>query len=127
MGQFPCVGNFALTYRAQLIGCDGDDGGGLAGEGGELYFVGLIARIDVDDDADVAGFETFIWEQGCQNDPVVFVDHGWSDARRVGCDKSGCGAAAVDDPNGADGRDAAIGTKQRAVEAVFDAVQGIGD
>ena len=73
--QFAGVGDFAFVGGADLRGLDGDDGGGVAIERGELHLVGQPVAIDMHDRPHVARLQIFGGDGGRQNYAVMFFDH----------------------------------------------------
>ena len=71
------AGDFALANGADLGGVEGDNADGFAGEGAELDFVALATFVDIDDGADVAGFETMFGKVFGQGDVGVFGNGVW--------------------------------------------------
>ena len=80
--QLARVGNLRARDGSNLSGRHRHHRSGLASKGDELDFVGLVARINVNDCSDIAGLEALLGKRCRQDDSIMFVDHGASRTTR---------------------------------------------
>ena len=104
MRQLARVGNLGAGDGPNLVGRNSNDRGGFAGESDKLDLVSLMARIDVNDCANVAALKTFLGKWGGQDDSIVFVNHVGKLLEGMGGDQSWFVGSTVDDPDGANRR-----------------------
>ena len=84
------MGNLCAGDGTHLLGGYCDYCSRLAGEGDELDLVGLMAWINMDDCADIAGLKALLGKRGSQDYSIVFVYHWGNLLERMGCDKPWC-------------------------------------
>jgi hypothetical protein len=98
--QFASVSNFAIGPSPHLRNLDCRHRGGVAIERRELDFKGLAVFVDVNDSADVTGFQTLAWNRRRQNNSLVLSDHAdVSPLARIGRHQARRFQATIDSPN----------------------------
>lgn len=70
------MGNLGACHRPNLLGGNRHNRRRRSSECDELDLISLMVWINVDDRTDVTGLKSLLNQSLCENDPIMFFNHG---------------------------------------------------